>query len=258
MNGYSKIIEGGLVLVNATQHSQEGQPWPSLGIVFTDNNFTPWQSFSPQKDVRDQVKVAWRNVLAHLDHCHSDGIIPHGIMLGGYAPAVAGVYHWARQLRVPCWVAVMGPAPMIDGQKRGFVPVGVRQIFPQLGEAVGDWQDQQKTTFFRVGSRPFTEDRREQFSVFTPRQIVDKFEEYLLPPGNGMVPAELILYCQELAGEARKAKASLLVDGLPAETMLYLLQFAKVNRVQVYFLKTEVPQGGGIPVPVGVAPMPRW
>lgn len=258
MNGYAKIIEGGLILVNGTQHSQEGQPWPVIQIQFTDNNFTPWGTFSPTQDIRDQVKSAWRRVLDHLDRCHSDGTIPHGVMLGGYAPAVAGIYHWARQMRVPCWVAVMGPAPMVDGEKRRFVPVGARQIFPQMQEAVGSWADQQKTTFHRVGARPLTDDRREILAEITPREIQDKFEEYLLPPSNGTVPAEMILYCEDVADKARKAKASVLVDGLPAEALLYLLQSCKANRVQVYFLKTEIPADGGFPVPTGVAQMPRF
>lgn len=258
MNGYTKILEGGLLLVNATQHNQEGLPWPALGIQFTDNTFTPWSAFSPTKDIRVQVKTAWRNVLSHLDSCHANGIIPHGIMLGGYAPAVGGIYHWSRQMRVPAWVAVMGPAPIIDGERRHFVPVGCRQIFPQLEEPVGAWIDQQKTKFHRVGSRPLTDERREQLANITPRELTDQFEEYLLPPQDGVTPAELIMYCQDVASNARKARASVLVDGLPAESLLYLTQSCKSNRVQIYFLKTEVPAGGGFPVPVGVAPMPRF
>jgi hypothetical protein len=258
MNGYAKILEGGLMLVNGTQHSQEGLPWPSLNIQFTDNNFQPWGAFSPAKDIREQVKVAWRRVLDHLDAQHANGVIPHGVLLGGFAPAVAGIYHWSRQMRVPAWVAVMGPAPMKDGEKRQFVPVGARQIFPQLQEPVGSWADQQKTTFHRVGARPLTDDRREVLTGITPRTVQDCFEEYLLPPQTGVTPAELILYCRDVASNARKARASVLVDGLPAEALLYLLQSCKANRVQVYFLKTEVRPGEKVPTPVGVAQMPRF
>lgn len=258
MNGYAKIIEGGLFLINGTQHSQEGLPWPSLNIQFTDNNFTPWGRFSPTEDIRKQVKDAHRKILEHLDHCHSDGLIPHGVLLGGYAPAVAGAYHWLRQMRQPCWVAVMGPAPMKDGEKRQFVPQGCRQIFPLVEEPQGNWQDQSKTTFLRLGARPLTDDRKEVIGSITPRTIIDKFEEYLLPPSNGVTPSELILYTQDVCKEARKTRASILVDGLPAEALLYLVQSAKSNRVQLYFLKTEVPAGGGLPVPVGVSPMPRF
>jgi hypothetical protein len=258
MNGYARIIEGGLFLVNGTQHSQEGQPWPALNISFTDLMFTPWGTFRPDQDVRDQVKAAWRRVLEHLDKCHSDGQIPHGILLGGYAPAVAGIYHWARQMRVPVWVAVMAQTQMKDGEKKVFAPVGARQIFPQLSEPVGNWADQSKTTFHRVGARPLTDDRREILAGITPRDVQDKFEEYLLPPTTGVTPAELILYCGQVAEQARKSRASVLIDGLPAEALLYLVQACKSNRVQVYFLRTEIRPDQKIPTPIGVAQMPRF
>jgi len=271
-------------LINATQHDQTSSPWSDLGVSFHDPAFCPYTAFSPQQPTRAQVVSAWRSLLARFDRVLALGERVDGFLLGGYAPAVIGLYQFLSQFRQTSFVAVMGPAPIVDGQRRGFVLQGLRQIptprslraeVVREGAILPPEQDdldvptthsafvlptitpqQMKADrLIHVSARPLTDARRAEISTVSPYTLIASTPALHPPAGHDM--GDFLEAIEDIARQAATEKCGILLDGPPAETLLHL--YAQLGHQHPFFFaKTEVVEAGKPAQIVAVEKVPRF
>lgn len=267
-------------LINATQHDQSAQPWADLGVEFGDPSFCPYTTFDPKRGTREQVVAAWRNLLAHFDRCLHYGDKVDGFLLGGYPPVVLGLYQFLSQFRQTSYVAVMGPAPIIDGQKRTFVLSGLRRIptpralkaqalfegqpLPAEDQDVPASQerfaipkiDQTKidpSRLVHVSARALTDGRRAEIARVSPAALIASFPA--LPPNPDHSLDGFLAAVDDIARLACDNRCGILLDGPPAETLLHLYALLG-HQLPFYFAKTE--KIGNDLVLVAVEKVPRF
>lgn len=285
-----------LVLINATQHSQAASLdiWRSLGVDFTDPDFAPYSQVSPKQPIHDQIVEAWRKLQGEMDRCFNNDLPFDGFLLGGYAPMAAGLYSYVSQFRRPSYCAVMGPAPMVDGQRRMFVlsgyrripsPKKTRQSVPQEGqpmmpEALARLDELERgldvvempspfylpnrfsvdnfASLVHVAPHALTEQRRAELSCFTGAKLISSMPA--LPPA----PDENLFDYYEAVNDILRLvvehRCPVLFDGPPVETLLRL--YSVLGQVApCHYVKTEMvaPAPGEKPrnVACGIAKMPR-
>lgn len=270
-------------LINATQHDQSGQPWDNLGVEFENPSFCPYTTFDPKRGTREQVVCAWRNLLAHLDQKLASGEKVDGFLLGGYPPVVLGLYQFLSQFRQTCVVAVMGPAPIVDGQKRAFVLSGLRRIpTPRAlkGQALFEGQpleaeDQDVPSFQNrfaipkidqtkidhsqlvyVSARALTDARRAEIATVAPPTLIASAPA--LPPNPDHSMEGFLSAVDDIAKLACDNRCGILLDGPPAETLLHLYAILG-HQLPFYFTKSA----GSAPPPapaklVAVEKIPRF
>lgn len=266
------------LLINATQHPQgsQAEAWARLGIGFQGEDFTPYGPFNPKHDTRAQVRDAWRNLLNQLDDVLLHDMPVDGFLLGGYAPAVLGLYQLLSQFRHRSYVAVMGPAPLVDGQRRAFVLSGCRLIpMPRsLKNAVqregqpilekfedGDLvlpsslPNMRHDRLLHVSARPLTEERAAEINTVAPQRLIGSAPALPPPPDGDMVGFERAV--EDLARVVVEERCGVLLDGPPAETMLRLYALVG-NLVPFYYLKTEVVPGQKLPTIIALDKIPRF
>lgn len=267
-------------LINATQHDQSNQPWPDIGVHFDDPDFCPYTTFDPKRSTREQVVAAWRNLLAHLDRQLQSGEKVDGFLLGGYPPVVLGLYQFLSQFRQTSCVAVMGPAPIVDGQKRAFVLSGLRRIpTPRAlkAQALFEGQpleaedpdvpaeqarfaipkiDQNKidpSRLIHVSARALTDARRAEVARVSPVALIASFPA--LPPNPDHSLDGFLAAVDDIARLACDNRCGILLDGPPAETLLHLYALLG-HQLPFYFAKTE--KIGNDLVLVAVEKVPRF
>lgn len=252
-----------LTLINATQHSQVSPPWSDLGVTFLDPAFCPYGPFLPKHGTREQVVAAWRNLLDRFDNALYNGEDVDGFLLGGYPPAVLGLYQFLSQFRQRCYVAVMGPAPIVEGQRRAFVLQGLRSIptpralkssvvsegqplpseHPDIPTAetfvIPKIQPHQidHSRLVYVSARPFSEARAEEIRNVSGVQIVASAPA--LPPPAGHSLADFEAAIEDIARLACELRCGILLDGPPAETLLRVYALLG-HMLPFWFTKTEV------------------
>lgn len=274
-------------LINATQHPQakDAPNWANAGIEFIDPDFVAYEAFSARQPTRAQVINAWRKVLAKLDLSLANGVKVDGFLLGGYPPAVLGLYQYLSQFRQNCVVAVMGPAPMIDGQKRAFVVGGARLLptprtmrteIAREGEALdpedfdapsleGDLvipkiaREKMRTDrLVHVSARPLTDARRAEIQAVAQVELIASTPALPPPPDHSLEDFKEAI--KEIARICVSERCGVLLDGPPAETMLHLYSWIG-HQHYFHFLKTEmIARNGEAPKPqiVSLDLVPRF
>lgn len=279
------------LLINATQHKQDPEAWRSLGVAFDNPNFAPFGSISPKASVKEQIVEAWRNLLGEYTR-HFDLDIPcDGVLLGGFAPVVAGLYQLCSQFRIPAYTAIMGPAPLVDGQRRGFVLAGYRRVpspkklrkdTPQEGQPLTaedaelrDLMPETEVKYFtlparhevtrhdryiHLSSRPLTPDRAKELATVCPQSLVSV--PVVNPPPAGADCADFQDGVNEIAQAVFDNKCAVLSDGAAGETILRLYALLG-HAVPFYYVQTEItpatqPGGAATHNVVGVGKIPRF
>lgn len=259
-----------LNLINATQHDQSKTPWGDLAVQFLDPSFCPYGAFDPKRSTRDQVVAAWRSLLGKLDTALFQGEQVNGFLLGGYPPVVLGLYQFLSQFRQTSYVAVMGPAPMIEGQRRTFVLQGLRRIpTPRAlrSSLVFEGQplqaedpDVPETARFvvpkipphaidhsrliYVSARPFSEARKEEIRSVSGVEVIASAPA--LPPPMGHDLADFESAIEDIARLACEYRCGILLDGPPAETLLHTYSILG-HMLPFWYTKSEA--GGPPPAP---------
>lgn len=287
-----------MYLINATQHPQNAQDWAALGVSFDSPTFAPFATISPNASIRDQVVAAWRKTLEEYTRLFESDIPCDGLLIGGFAPVVVGLYALASQFRIPTYTAIMGPAPMIDGKRRGFVLAGYRRIPapkkikkdapiegqplpPETAEEIeaqaalielipeidleyfylpSGHEVTRHDAFIHLSARPLTDARRGELANVMPHTLIS------VPPALPPAPESDLSGFQDginaIAKVAFAEKCAILSDGAPAETLLRL--YALLGHcVPFYYVKTKVTPAtieGGSPTHevVGYEKIPRF
>jgi hypothetical protein len=262
--------------INATQHPQRSEQWAEFGIRFDRPDFAPFSSVSPKSSIREQAVMAWRKAMGEYTRHFDSDITCDGFLLGGYAPLVVSLYQLASQFRVPTFSAVMGPAPLVDGQRRGFVLAGYRRIpspkklrseTPREGQPLppasleeieaeeaiaADLMPESEIRYFmlpqghevknhdrfvHLSSRPLTEARRAELATVCPQRLISV--PPVNPPPAGSCERSFQDSINEIAEVAISESCAILSDGAAAETLLRL--YALLGHcVPFHYVATEI------------------
>lgn len=272
--------EGGFRLINGSQHDQTASlpDWDRAGVSFANPDRPLWGAIDPNQPIRKQALVAWRSLLAEMDRCHGIGLPFHGIMLGGYAPIVSGLYHLAANMRHAVFAAVMAPSKLVSGEKKTFVPSGVRLLPPPavLRDPMDLSSPPSSSATKRKGlrydrmvytsARPLEVERNPKTpDVPCRKEVIATVEgatllstKPALPPLPG---SDLEAYTQAVKDIVELADAEgcpILLDGPPAETLLRVAGLAHVKGIPLYFLRTEILEAGKVGRVTGVEELPKF
>ena len=260
-------------MLNATQHKQNAVDFLNFGIEMLEPDFTAFGNFDPKKDTRKQCLAAWRNLLDRVDEIMDRGGRVDGYLLGGYAPAVLCLFQFLANMRHPSFVAVMGQAPIKEGERRQFVLAGVRRIpTPHSLKKKGNEEGQplrEDHDFFlpseplrvdhgkliHLSARPLTEERATDVSLVAPQKLIG-VAPVLPPPADHDLDA-FEVGILDVCMEAVKNRCGVLVDGAPAETFLRVFGILG-HALPFYFLKTEVKEGQKLPSIVALEKIPQF
>ena len=256
-----------LNLINSTQHDQTPSllTWREIGVDFNNPQFTPWGPISPTSSLKMVTKNAWKDIQAQWQNERQNGILPQGLLLGGYAPVCIPIASWclAQALAPAVVVAVQAPAPMIDGQRRPPILAGWRCLPPQgvilqkQGTGIGEQTLPEKKPIhsvrrlIHVSARPLADDRKKLIEMHTSLQVVGPCLP-ALPPQPGV---DLESYEQQVAAyidAAIEHQAALLLDGPPVETAVRVGLLARSYNVKVCYVRTGLPVAGSLPPITGV------
>ena len=263
-------------LINGTQHpqTQNAQDWAKFGIEFTNPDFRPFSSIDPHKNIRTEALNAWRALLAEMDRNFNGDEIVNGVLLGGYAPITISLYRLLSQMRVPTFCAVMGPAPIVEGQRRQFVLAGCRRIpspkgvkaaapiqgqplppevletseveedaenmppeyMPEYVTLPSTFEVTRTDRFVYVSSRGLSPEQEAKIAAIAPQKLIAT-----MPVNPPPIEADLSEYQGEINALVKtitETGAPVLLDGAPVETTLRL--FALIGHCcPIYFLKTR-------------------
>jgi len=259
-----RLVMQNLILINGSQHDQtQSAPlWADCGVQFSNPAFTPWGIVSPTTPIKQAVATAWGKVQEEWQRCRATGNVPSGVMLGGYPPLIIPIasYIMAQGLPPLVLVAVMGPAPSVEGERRRFILQGWRALPPQ-GIILGEGNPLPPKPNYRWGAmihcsaRPLAGERMMDLENHTTADVINPCPP-ALPPAPGV---DLDAYeegCREFVETAVRSKVGqILFDGPPAETAIRVALLARSVGVACYFVRTGAPVPGSIPPIVGIEKM---
>lgn len=270
-----------LYLVNATSHEQSKTPWHTIDTVFHAPDFRPIVEVDPNKGIQRQCTETWRRLLNHVDALQEQDKPIDGFLLGGYAPIVLSLFQFLSGQRQRSFVAVMGEAPIKEGERRSFVlsdvrsiptPRTLRKAAPEEGQPISEMDDLAITTrkvlhpidvekidhnkLIHMSARPLDDARRATLKNLFPQTLIASAP--VLPPAPLSDMEDFCFAIAELAELGHNNKCGFVFDGPPAESMLHLYSYISGTNLPCYYIKTAQPDKTKPAIPVGLERIPRF